>query len=152
MELFLFGEADADVGDAGEDLAFHVVADSDAQPVALSEAEGGEGEGVLVMADAVALGVALFVDEAAGQGVGEAGGVRFEDGLFDDEVEGHEGVVATDAQADVLDILSFDGDGRGEEGQRVVLLPSRLRGVLIVVVDGLVRAGRHQDDGNVEMK
>lgn len=120
------------------------MANADLKRVALVEADVRHVEAVLVKADAIALDVALGVDEVAVQRVA-APDVRGEGGLLDNQVETLEGESVGDAHLDVALHHSPRLRGRECEDERVVLLPSGHRRVLVVVVYGFtVAAGSDQ--------
>jgi len=140
----LLRERKAYVADAGKDFAFHVVADGDAEGVGGVETEVEQLEVVLEVADALALYVAVAVDQAAPERVA-AGQSRGPYLLLDDKREAHERIGAAGAQPDHLAVDTVVPDGRDAEDERVVLLPSVERRVLIVAINGFtVAAGQCQ--------
>ena len=68
QELFLH-QFDADVGNSFQQFAFHVVPHADVQGVSFVQHHTRQAETVLIITDAVTLGLSAMTDKAAVQGV-----------------------------------------------------------------------------------
>ena len=134
----------SDVAYARQNLSLHIVADGDVDGVALVHLVDIDGKVVLVIADALALGSTILVDELAVYRVY----LRFAshllgvviDVLLYDECQTHEGIIACDAKSQAFAIVTGFPERWNLKRQGVVFLPTCYRRMGILVVYGLLIA------------
>ena len=121
----LWEQADADVDDAGQQVAAHDMAHGDGSAAAGRQVERVEGEIVLQDRDSSPLGVAFGVDQMADEGVCVAEGGRVAlAAYFEPERAERVGLAARGAYAKVQVVETFAAERVDGECERVAAFPA----------------------------
>ena len=139
----LSGKTYADITDAWQNLAFHIMPDNNLQAVTFLQREGCQWEAVLIVDNTLPQHIATLVHQRAVQRVNTylMGGQQF---LLEDELQHRERVVAVDAQANFFGIVGSLRKGTNLETKGIVALPSCNRSMLIMNINRLSITGGYE--------